>query len=72
MSGGSTPCHRAPWAISTPIARSAAEVSTSSTPSPTTLFCKHIFWVAEKECSTAERRRQIRASRVDRYHTVAD
>jgi SAM-dependent methyltransferase len=40
--------------------------------SPTTLFCKHIFWVAQKECSTAERRRQIRASRVDRYHTVAD
>ncbi|MDH5255095.1 MAG: methyltransferase domain-containing protein [Gammaproteobacteria bacterium] len=40
--------------------------------SPTTLFCKHVFWVAQKECSTAERRSQIRASRVDRYHTVAD
>ncbi len=39
--------------------------------SPTTLFCKHIFWIAEKECSTAERRRQIRSSRSDRYGAVA-
>lgn len=40
--------------------------------SPTTLFCKHIFWIAEKECTTEERRRQIRASRTDRYASVAD
>lgn len=40
--------------------------------SPTTLFCKHIFWIAEKECTTDERRRQIRASRTDRYSSVAD
>lgn len=39
--------------------------------SPVTLFCKHIFWIARKECSTAERRRQIRASRTDRYQSVA-
>jgi SAM-dependent methyltransferase len=39
--------------------------------SPTTLFCKHIFWIARKECSLAERRRQIRASRTDRYAAVA-
>ena len=40
--------------------------------SPTTLFCKHIFWLAEKECSTAERRRQIRASRMDRQRAATD
>lgn len=40
--------------------------------SPTTLFCKHIFWIARKECSTAERRRQIRASRTHRYGAVAE
>lgn len=40
--------------------------------SPVTLFCKHLFWIAKKECSPAERRRQIRASRTDRYQSVAE
>lgn len=34
--------------------------------SPVTLFCKHLFWIARKECSVAERRRQFRALQAGR------
>jgi SAM-dependent methyltransferase len=34
--------------------------------SPVTLFCKHLFWIARKESTFAERRREIRALHPDK------
>lgn len=45
-----------PAAIGDPVWRQHAQLNVS----PVTLFCKHVFWIAQKDCSTYERRREIR------------